>query len=75
MQCLSKFFRKKLRVPPLVDPRAVEINIFADLTISKRQKFSFFSKALEEVRKSLMNETTVFVSGKLEIKMYVSNIS
>jgi hypothetical protein len=38
MQCLSKFFRKKLRVPPLVDPRAVEINIFADLTISKRQK-------------------------------------
>ena len=62
-------------MPPLVDPRAVEINIFADLTISKRQKFSFFSKALEEVRKSLMNETTVFVSGKLEIKMYVSNIS
>jgi hypothetical protein len=35
---LSKFFRKKLRVPPLVDPRVVEINIFADLTISKRQK-------------------------------------
>ncbi len=35
---MSKFFRKKLRVPPLVDPRAVEINIFADLTISKRQK-------------------------------------
>ncbi len=27
-----------LRVPPLVDPRAVEMNIFADLTISKRQK-------------------------------------
>jgi hypothetical protein len=25
-------------VPPLVDPRAVEMNIFADLTISKRQK-------------------------------------
>jgi hypothetical protein len=38
MQCLSKFFRQKLRVPPLVDPRAVEMNIFADLTISKRQK-------------------------------------
>jgi hypothetical protein len=31
-------FRKKLRVPPLVDPRAVEKDIFADLTISKRQK-------------------------------------
>jgi hypothetical protein len=27
MQCLSKFFRKKLRVPPLVDPQAVDINI------------------------------------------------
>jgi hypothetical protein len=25
-------------VPPLVDPRAVEINIFADLTISKEAK-------------------------------------
>jgi hypothetical protein len=34
----EQIFRKKLRVPPLVDPRAVEINIFADLTISKRQK-------------------------------------
>jgi hypothetical protein len=51
-------------------------------------RIKFFSKALEEVRKSLMNETTVSglariilkterksVSGKLEIKMYVSNIS
>jgi hypothetical protein len=38
MQCLSKFVRKKLRVPPLVDPRAVEIDIFADLTISKKAK-------------------------------------
>jgi hypothetical protein len=25
-------------VPPLLDPRAVEINIFADLTISKEEK-------------------------------------
>ncbi len=35
MQCFSKFFRKKLRVPQ----RAVEIDIFADLTISKGQKW------------------------------------
>jgi hypothetical protein len=35
----TKIFRQKLRVPPLVDPRAVEMNIFADLTISKRQKW------------------------------------
>jgi hypothetical protein len=34
-------FRQKLRVPPLVDPRAVEMNIFADLTTSKRQKQIF----------------------------------
>jgi hypothetical protein len=34
----QNFFAKKLRVPPLSDPRAVEMNIFADLTISKRQK-------------------------------------
>jgi hypothetical protein len=37
----AKNFRQKLRVPPLVDPRAVEMNIFADLTISKRQKRIF----------------------------------
>jgi hypothetical protein len=28
----------QLRVPPLVDPRAVEIYIFADLTISKEKR-------------------------------------
>ncbi len=28
----------KLRVPPLVDPRAVEIDIFVDFTISKEAK-------------------------------------
>jgi hypothetical protein len=46
MQCLSKFFRKKQQVPPLVDPRAVEINIFADLTISKRQKLIIYLQSL-----------------------------
>jgi hypothetical protein len=35
---MFKMLRQKLQVPPLVDPRAVEMNIFADLTISKRQK-------------------------------------
>jgi hypothetical protein len=40
---LSKFFRKKLRMPPLVDPWAVEIDIFADLTISKEAKSSIFA--------------------------------
>jgi hypothetical protein len=37
-----EYFRKNQykhsTVPPLVDPRAVEINIFVDLTISKEQK-------------------------------------
>ncbi len=34
----QKCCRKKLRVPPLVNPRAVEIDMFADLTISKEGK-------------------------------------
>jgi hypothetical protein len=40
----------QLRVPPLFDPRAVEIDIFADLTISKekspkcQRKLSVYSK-------------------------------
>jgi hypothetical protein len=33
---LHNFFSKKLRLPPLVDPWAVEIDIFVHLTISKR---------------------------------------
>jgi hypothetical protein len=41
-------FRQKLRVPPLVDPRAVEMNIFADLTISKRQKCNVLPKKDEQ---------------------------
>jgi hypothetical protein len=43
MQCLSKFFRKKVRVPPLVDPRAVGVDIFADLTISWEAKIAYFA--------------------------------
>ncbi len=35
----EQIFRKKLRVRPRVDPRAVEIDIFADLITSKRQKW------------------------------------
>ncbi len=50
MQCLSKFFRKKLRVPSLVNPRAVEINIFADLTISKKQKIEFKRETKNKLR-------------------------
>ncbi len=42
----------RLRMPPLFDPRAVEIDIFADLTITKekrlkcQRKLSFYSKFL-----------------------------
>jgi hypothetical protein len=45
----EQFFRKKLRVPPLVDPRAVEIYIFADLTISKRQKLKIRNDNITQV--------------------------
>jgi hypothetical protein len=31
----EQIFSQKLRVPPLVDPRAVEIDIFADLITSR----------------------------------------
>jgi hypothetical protein len=43
MQWLSKFFLKKLQVPPLVNPLEVEIDIFADLTVSKEAKSSIFA--------------------------------
>jgi hypothetical protein len=35
-------------VPPLVDPRAVEMNIFADLTTSKRQKEILFANLIRK---------------------------
>jgi hypothetical protein len=35
---IEQIFSQKLRVRPRVDPRAVEIDIFADLITSKRQK-------------------------------------